>query len=155
MIQPVSINTPQSLIPKGFSYTLTAFEPKPRVSTSKIYQNIESSIFLLVQKQIESLKNIYIFQNPEEIIQFLLSNKDLIEILLEAHKYIFKIFREVPIYLELHHDPEEYFECLFIIIKTNLPIEVALDRLDKFDEEYWLYIDDTISNILEVTVRPL
>lgn len=155
MIQPVSINTPQSLIPKGSSYTLTAFEPKPRVSTSKIYQNIESSIFLLVQKQIESLKDIYIFQNPEEIIQFLLSNKDLIEILLEAHKYIFKIFGEVPIYLELHHDPEEYFKCIFIIIKTNLPVEVALDLLDRFDEEYWLYIEDTISNILEVTISPL
>lgn len=155
MIQPVSINTPQSLIPKGFSYTLTAFEPKPRVSTSKIYQNIESSIFLLVQKQIESLKNIYIFQNPEEIIQFLLSNKDLIEILLEAHKYIFKIFGKVPIYLELHQDPEEDWDELFVVISSMETAEQIIELEERLFKTWFDKIIKKVGNRLNFSIEPL
>ena len=80
----------------------------------------------------------------------------MIEILFEAGEQIRRIFGEVVnLSLELHHDPEEDFEGLFIIIKTNLSPEESLDLLDKFDEEWWLDVDASISKKLEVTVEPI
>lgn len=157
MIQQSSINISEPLILKGSSYILSVFKPELLIPTPKVSQNIniESAINLRIQRQIECLKEDYIFEKPKKIIQFLLSHKDLIEILLEARGYIRQIFGNVPLYLEFHRDPEEDFECIFLIIKTTLPIEEALDRLDRFDKEYWLHIENTISNILEVTLRPL
>jgi len=45
------------------------------------------------------------------------------------------------------------FEGLFIAIKTNLSPEDSLNLLDRLDEEWWLYIADNISNILEIMVK--
>jgi len=58
------------------------------------------------------------------------------------------------LYLELNRDYEEDFEGLFIVIKTNLSPEDSLNLLDRFDEEWWLDVNDDIGNILEIMVRP-
>lgn len=125
---------------------------------------VESSLFLKLQKTIEQLEDFYTLENAVDVKKFLWTHERLIDILSEAHRRIKKIFGEVAnLSLELHHDPEEDFEGLFIIIKTNLSPEESLDLLDKFDEEWWLDVDDEvrkilevdIENIFEVTVRPI
>ncbi|GFP27741.1 hypothetical protein HKBW3S43_00562 [Candidatus Hakubella thermalkaliphila] len=61
----------------------------------------------------------------------------------------------VNIHLELHRDPDEDFEELFVVIETNLSPELSLDLLDRFDEEWFLDIADKTEGKLNVTVRPL
>ena len=119
--------------------------------------NKESSVFLRSIENIELLEHFYCFDNPDEIKRFLLIHDYLIDCLFKTYGKIKKIFGEnaVELCLELNRDPEEDFEGLFIIIKTNLSPEKSLDLLDEFDEEYWLDISDEIGNILEVMVRPL
>ena len=116
----------------------------------------EASVVFKSKKERELLEDIYTFENPTDVRRFLWTHKHLIEILFEAEEQIRKIFGEVVnLSLELHHDPEEDFEGLFIIIKTSLSPEESLDLLDKFDEEWWLDVDASISKKLEVTVEPI
>ena len=102
-----------------------------------------------------SLYQLYRFIHPElEIINFI-REYNLWAFLLEAHREIRRVFgNDIVLELELHHDPEEDFEGLFITIRTNLSPEDSLNLLDRLDEEWWLYVDDDISNILEIMVKP-
>lgn len=117
----------------------------------------ELSLSLSSDEDIELLESFYILNNPIRVKRFLLNHEYLIKHLFEAYKEIRKVFGEnvVGVYLEYNRDPEEDFECLFIIVETNLSPETSLDLLDIFDDEYWLDIDNETSNILEVMVRPL
>lgn len=103
------------------------------------------------------LSQFYTFSNEHskvEIIRFIKDNYFILEVLIKAPKHITSIFgSNVNLYLELHHDSEENSMSLFITIKTNLSPENALNLLDKLDEEWWLYVEDNISNILEIMVK--
>jgi len=114
--------------------------------------------FSTPQEQVEwiaSLKRIYHFTNPAEAERFLLEHDELIPYLLEADKHIKRVFGEniVDVCLEHASDPEEDYEGLFVIVKTNLSSEESLDLLDKFDEEWFLdYVPPEIGSILTVGV---
>jgi len=86
------------------------------------------------------LKRIYHFTNPAEAERFLLAHDELIPYLLEIDKQIKKVFGEsiVDVCLEHASDPEEDYEGLFVIVKTNLSSEESLDLLDKFDFDWFL-----------------
>lgn len=118
----------------------------------------ETSVFLKPQKDIELLEGMYTFKNPVEVKKFLWTHKYLIEILFEANRQIKRVFQEniVEVCLECDRDPEEDFEGLFVIVKTNLSPEESLDLLDRFDEEWFLdNVSGEISSIFNVTVRPV
>lgn len=110
-----------------------------------------------VVEAFKELENLYIFENPKEIKNFLLSNDYLIEILFEAHKQIKRVFGEhiVEVSLEYDRDQEEDFEGISAIVKTNLSPDQSLDLLEKFDEEWWLDVDDEIRIVFTVMVRPV
>jgi len=100
------------------------------------------------------LKNLYIFQAPEEIEKFILTHEGLTEILLEAHEWIMRIFPNVVnLYLELHQDPEEDFKELFVIVETNLSPKETLDYLNKLDEEWLLGVPFQFRRIFNVIAR--
>jgi len=106
-------------------------------------------------EMINELSNKYNFKNPQEIKEFLLSNKDLIEILISGYEHIRRIFGDFPIYLELHHDPEEHWDELFIIIKTNYTAEKAIELENKLFEEWFVHIIDKVGTRLNFTEEPL
>jgi hypothetical protein len=110
---------------------------------------------LLIADNASSLYQSYRFINPElEIINFIIEH-NLLAFLLEARWEIRRVFgNDIVLEIELDPDPEEDFEGLFIIIRTSLSPEDSLDLLDRLDEEWWLDVDDNISNILEIMVRP-
>lgn len=110
-----------------------------------------------LEKYIKFLERRYAFNNPEEVKIFLLTHEHLIEPLFEARKHIGDIFGEgVEVCLEIDRDPEEDFEGLSAIVKTNLSPELSLDLLDKFDEEWFLdNVTAEIGSIFTITVRPL
>lgn len=116
----------------------------------------ELSLFLSLYRWIEYLKSIYIFATPEEEISgFLLLNEDLLQILTEAPNYIYEIFGRVPIYLELHRDPEEGWDELFIVIKTILPAEEAVKRERELFDSWFSQIIHKVDNRLNYTEEPL
>ena len=117
----------------------------------------ETSVFLQLVKYTELLGSFYTFNNPIEVKRFLLKYDYLITSLFEAHKQIKRVFEEniVEVCLEYDRDPEENFEGLSVIVKTNLSPELSLDLLDKFDEEWWLDVEDETRMILTVMVRPV
>ena len=117
----------------------------------------ELSVFLKPLIDIDLLGRFYTFNNPIEVKRFLLAYDYLIGPLFEAYKHIKQIFGEniVDVCLECDKDPEEDFEGLSAIIKTNLSPELSLDLLDKFDKEWWLDVDDEIRIVLTIMVRPI
>ncbi|MBM3253947.1 MAG: hypothetical protein FJZ16_06830 [Candidatus Omnitrophica bacterium] len=117
----------------------------------------ECSVFLRPVKDIELLERFYTFNNPIEVKRFLLTHDYLINPLFEARRQIKRVFGEniVEVCLKYDRDPEEDFERLFIIVKINLSPDRSLDLLDKFDEEWWLDVDDEIRKFLEVDIEPM
>jgi len=120
---------------------------------------IATPVPLIEKESIEegvSLYQFYKFADNEEKIMSFVEKHYLLGILLEAVREIRRVFgKEISLWLELHHDPEEDFEGLFIIIKTKRSPEESLNLLDRLDEEWWLNVDDNVSNMLEIMVRPI
>lgn len=138
-------------------------ESEPKISLPiddlirQFEEEYEYSLILKTIKDIELLENLYTFSNSIDVKRFLLKNKCLINILFEAYKQIKRIFNQniVEICLEYDRDPEEDFEGLFVIIKTNLSPEESLNLLERFDEEWFLdNVSEEIGSIFTVTVRP-
>jgi len=118
----------------------------------------ELSVFLKPIKDIELLESIYTFSTSNDVKRFLLSHDFLIDALFEAYRQIKSLFGEnvVEVSLEYDRDPEEDFEGLFVVVKTNLSPEESLDLLDKFDEKWFLdNVSGEIGSIFTVTVRPV
>jgi len=111
------------------------------------------------ERKLTTLSKLYIFSDRNsktEAIQFIKDHPFLFSVLIEAPRHIFSIFgNNIRLYLELHRDPEEDFEGLFIIIKTKRSPKESLNLLDRLDEEWWLNVDDNVSNMLEIMVRPI
>jgi hypothetical protein len=57
--------------------------------------------------------------------------------------------------LEYDKDPNENFEGLFVVIKTNLSPVESLDLLEKFGEEWWLGVDFKIRSLITIMVRAI
>ena len=135
-------------------YTLQKVLPKtPEIHEEK---NEETSIYQSVQNSIEYIiEDIYILENPEEIKMYLVSNEDLIPILLDAPERIYGIFGYTPIYLELHHDPEERWDELFIVIKTPYPPEKAIELENELFEKWFIEVSSKVNGRLNFTEEPL
>jgi len=139
------------MIPPGVSVTFeNVIYPIPGTS-----DNEENSVYRSRSNMIDYIENIYIFKNSKEIKMFLISNYDLIQILLDAQKHIYKVFGQVPIYLELYHDPEEEWDELFILIKTQYSPEEAVNLENQLFEEWFASILDKVSGRLNFTEEPL
>ncbi len=116
----------------------------------------ETSILKEKVDNIAILENFYNMENPLEIKSFLFTHDNLIPILFEAYAKIKQIFGDVvELYLELHQDPEEDWEELFIVIKSPYEAERARELIDKLADEWFLDIIDKTGNKLCITEEPL
>jgi len=119
------------------------------------FREDENSYYLYFYNVLEQIEKSYILENPREVKEYLLDNNDLIPIVNEAPEYINRIFGYVPIFLELHHDPEENWDELFIVIKTNYPPEKAVELEIKLFDEWFINIMDKVGNRLNFIEKPL
>jgi hypothetical protein len=89
---------------------------------------------------LQSLGQLYTFRRPEEVSGFLRAHPFLIPLLLEAHSKIVQCFGPSPeVVLEVVTDPEAMDDReLFAFIRSSLPPDEALGKLDKLDKEWWL-----------------
>ncbi|HHT9124249.1 MAG TPA: hypothetical protein ACFYD6_00350 [Candidatus Brocadiia bacterium] len=108
-----------------------------------------------VVEAFRELENLYIFDNSKEIENFLLTNDYLIEILFEAPEHIYRIFGHVPIHLELHHDHEEGWDELFIVVKSAYSAEEAIRLENRLAEEWFLDRMKDTKGKLNIIEEPL
>lgn len=99
----------------------------------------------------------YQISNEKEVIPFIRKYPFLLSILAEAPREIYRIFPkdDIALHLELHHDPEEDFEELFVVIKSPYSPEKARKLMDELGEEWFLNIMDQTRNKLCITEEPL
>lgn len=89
----------------------------------------------------------------KEVLQFIEGHPYLLPLLREAPQHVFSIFgREAELDLELHKDPEEAYDELFIVIKTKRVDAVEL--LEKLDK-WFLRVAKDVDNKLNFTVEGL
>lgn len=98
----------------------------------------------------------YRIEKEAEVISFIRKYPFLLSILEEAPSHIYRIFsKDVTLCLELHHDPEESWDELFIIIKSAYSAEKAIGLENRLAEEWFLdRIKDTRGK-LNITEEPL
>jgi len=93
-----------------------------------------------IEPALQSLGQLYTFRRPKEVSQFLDTHPFLVPLLVEAYDKIAQYFGLSPeVILEVVTDPEaENDRELFALIRTNLPPDEALVRLDRLDKGWWL-----------------
>jgi len=104
----------------------------------------ETSIIAQEENKLKLLEELYILNNETKVKTFLKRNPFLIDILLSAENEIREVLEEniSSLELELHKDPEEDFEKLFLVVKTtNASPEKLIGLLEKIDDEWYLNLD--------------
>ena len=91
------------------------------------------------RQEIERLEDLYSFRGREEVTEFLESHSFLVLLLLEAYPHVKRHFgSDAPVFLEVVTDPEATNDReLYALIGTRLPPEAALEKLERFDKEWW------------------
>jgi len=131
--------------------------PRFKFDTSLIYSNlivIDNSTTLGLERKdiLDELKGAYEFSNVEEIRNFIMQNNYLADILKEAPKNIYRIFgKSIKLILELHSDPEEDFEELFVVIKSPYAPQKARELMNELDRTWFLNIMDKTQGKLCIT----
>lgn len=114
----------------------------------------ENSYFLSTIRRIKNLDFFYNFEDYENVYKFLLDNKDLITVLESSIEEIRNIFGNSQVFLEIDNDPEEEFEELFIVIKSNFDANKVIELKEKFFYNWFVKIIDKVGNRLNFTVEP-
>lgn len=108
----------------------------------QIIRRRESTSSLLVQQseKLAQIKGLYSLRDAAFVMGFLRIYPALIDLLLEAPTYLERTFGPNPqVVLEIVVDPEsEDSEELFANIRTSLPVEEALERLNQLDDVWFL-----------------
>ena len=123
--------------------------PIPLTEFYKRREADESSIFWEFHNNFKTLSNVFEFKNPDEIRKFILQNRELVEVLLEGVDEIYRIFgSDIRLQLELHNDPEEKWDELFIVIKSSYTAREAVELERKVFNEWFVYVMDKVNNKL-------
>lgn len=87
-----------------------------------------------------TLDTLYHGHNSRAVREYLDQHRVLQSVLVEAHEYLQRCFGpNLHVELCLKPDPEvEGLDVLFGYISTDLPVEEALKRLERFDEMWFL-----------------
>jgi len=104
----------------------------------------------LPYRYLHQLEEVYSLRDAAAVSGFLHAHPQIVEILLEAEAHLQKHFGpDSQIELAVVSDPEvEGEEQLFAYILTSLPVDEALARLDRFDEEWFLdQLDRTLGRL--------
>lgn len=102
--------------------------------------DIQRILDITESQRLHQLEEMYSLRNAPTVRRFLRAYPQLVDVLLGAHVYLQKYFGPDPqVTLKVVSDPEvEGMEELFAYILTSLPVDEALARLDRLDEEWFL-----------------
>ena len=91
------------------------------------------------QSEIDMLKNSYVFREPDQVKSFLSGNTTLRKMLSAMYSKIRKEFLSEKIILEVFSDsPESSEKDVVVSVTTSLPVDEAIERLDKVEDVRWI-----------------
>lgn len=128
----------------------------PRSRVDHVLKQSETVCDIIESTRLPGLEDLYTFRNSVAVRHFLLCHPHLIDLLFEAYPHLARCFGPNPqVALEVVQDPEVAdWTQLVAYILTSLPVNQALDRLDRFDDEWFLdqvdQVDDLFNFNLEV-----
>ncbi len=127
------------------------------MDTDQVLKQSSSAHGVIESPGLHELENLYTFRNPVAVRRFLLNHPHLIDLLLEAYPHLAQTFgQDSHVALEVVRDPEvANWTQLVAYLVTSLPVDQALDKLDEFDDEWFLGQDDRVGDLfnfnLEIT----
>ena len=83
------------------------------------------------------LQRLFIYRNPEAIDSFLSTKPALISLLVDISQKLPEFFPSVQPRLVLRRD-DENANYLVVQVPTTEPVDNALGRMQRFDDEWWL-----------------
>lgn len=100
------------------------------------------------------LDKVYLFREPDQILNFLILNPYLTPLLGETADALKQYFPDVRFALRRYVDPEiSGYTRLVIEIPTKYSPKETLDRLDKFEDEWWIENEHKSKGNLTVNVE--
>lgn len=93
---------------------------------------------VLIPEKLSKLTNLYTLKEFEEVFDYLESYSYLITLLEEAYFEIRRYFSNEKLTLEVMNDMETNEEMLLLLINTNLNQKEARQKLNRFDENWWI-----------------
>ncbi|OGF56907.1 MAG: hypothetical protein A2Z21_07335 [Candidatus Fraserbacteria bacterium RBG_16_55_9] len=133
--------------------------PFPKMIPSTLGSNVTWNYDYLLERLLSAarsdLNNLYEFVKKPEVDAYLQRYKFLERILAEAAAEIREAFGfAINLSLEVRYDPEAPDEAaLFAYIHTDLPPDEALEKLDRFDQEWLLDQLDRIDGKLNFNLK--
>jgi hypothetical protein len=121
-----------------------------------VYLRETSALWEIVASaRLSKLDEMYLLRNTTTVRRFLQTYPRLIDVLLEAQSHLAKHFGPDPqVALEVVSDPEaDDAKQLFAYIRTSLPVEAALARLDMLDEEWFLDQLDRVNSLFNFNLE--
>lgn len=139
------------------------FEPRWKTFDSSvtpkrvIYTEIEEALLapavsILVPAQLHRLAELYEIEQAEKVYRYVLDAPFLVKVLEEAYEKMGQIFDSASYVLRLWYDFEYGEHHLLLLIRTDLPIEEAIQKLFELDETWWLEASDDIGDYLSIDV---
>ncbi len=118
-------------------------------------EETNSKITYEVGQMAQIIDLLYTFRNRPEVEQFLQEHEFLLPLLVDAYPVIEKHFGPNPeVVLEVVAEPESVDDLeLVAFIRTNLSPDQALDKLHRFDDEWFLGVLDRTQGILCIHVE--
>jgi hypothetical protein len=102
--------------------------------------------------EIDMLKKIYAFREPDQVTQFLSGNKTLTGMISSIYAKIRREFPTGDIILEAVSDsPFSNEKDIVISVSTSLPVDDAIEHLDKVEDVRW--DKDSIDPYVDICVK--
>jgi hypothetical protein len=135
-------------------WTRLKFLPESSLSLKEVSNTLVNQEFVsLLNNFINKIRDNYIIQNQNEILDYLSQKRELIATLLKAKKEIRKIFLNEKLTLKVICDPEiANWKQLVIFIHTKLNADEAFNKLKLLDHNWWLDASYDIGNDLEIHI---
>lgn len=139
---------PSSWLEIGSSVSITEGEDLSWLETG-------SSVSMAREEFLRHIEDYFLLREQAKIQAFLRDHPQLMEIVLEAVFHIERHFGPDPqVELAVSIDPEiEGMEELFAYICTSLPVDEALARLDRLDEEWFLEQLDRVNGLFNINLK--
>lgn len=105
-------------------------------------------------KVLAQLEEIYTFREVDAVVDFLKKHPFLHTLLLEAPQQIERYFPDAPLFLEIDIDPEGSGEPkLLLVIGTRLDADTTFEKLNVFNDEWWLPNLKTTRRVLKTYIE--
>jgi hypothetical protein len=113
-----------------------------------------ASPFLESDIRMEQVLALYSIEDLKAVESFLEENTFLIPLLFATYLNIVKYFSYSQVTLDVETDYEyPTHQELAAYVVTNLPVEEALQQLERFDEQWWLNVLDQAQSKFDVDLR--